>query len=343
MLYRRGDIWHVRITRNGQTVRRSTGTKDKEQAQEFHDRIATEFWRVKNLGDKPRRTWKEAVIRWNKDTRKRTAQDDLDKIAVLDRWLGSKWLDEITWDSWSDVLSELRHERGLTDSTLNRYTTLVTSILNKAEAPWRWLERAPKLPKFAEPEPLKRFLTVEEAQQSVARLEEWAKDMVLFDLATGIRQGNLCSLRWSWIDMQSHVIRIPGSDFKQGRTVAIPLSADAMKILRRQIGRHQEFVFTRDEKPITRWVIYHAWKRAARGLERVNFHTLRKTWASWLRQSGVSLGNIKEAGGWASMAVVESTYAHIQAEHLLPDVNRLGDRLAQIQHTSPDSKDTKVA
>ena len=344
MLYKRGNVWHLCITRGGQTIRRTTGTEDREKAQEYHDRLVTELWRVKQLGDKPRRTWQEAVLRWVKDSRKRTKEEDIAKFRILDKWLGKAFLDEITWEFWADVLAELRQERELTDSTLNRYTSLVTAVLKKAEAPWRWIDKAPKLQTFEEPEPLKVFLTPEEARDCVQKLEEWARDMVLFDLASGIREGNLCGLRWSWIDMQSHVIQIPGSDFKQKRTVVIPLSVEAMKIIRRQIGKHQEFVFTRDGKPVSRYLLYRTWKRASKGLDKkVNVHTLRKTWASWLRQAGVSLGNIKEAGGWASMGVVESTYAHIQADHLLPDVNRLESRLAQVTHMQPDTKETKAA
>ncbi|MHB8551121.1 MAG: site-specific integrase, partial [Acidiferrobacterales bacterium] len=49
-LYRRKTVWWVRFTTPaGQRVRRPTGTADKKQAQEFHDRLKAELWKVQKL------------------------------------------------------------------------------------------------------------------------------------------------------------------------------------------------------------------------------------------------------------------------------------------------------
>jgi hypothetical protein len=58
-----------------------------------------------------------------------------------------------------------------------------------------------------------------------------------------------------------------------------------------------------------------------------------------LRQAGVSLGDIKEAGDWKTLAIVESTYAHIRPDDLVPHV----DKLAPMLHKLDTHQRTKVA
>jgi hypothetical protein len=87
-LFRRpkSNKWWCRFTApNGTEVRRSTGTEDKRQAQEYEDRLRAELWRVHQLGEKPRRTWQEAVVRWVEEHQhKATLDDDMQRLRWLD-------------------------------------------------------------------------------------------------------------------------------------------------------------------------------------------------------------------------------------------------------------------
>ena len=61
-LFKRGNIWWVRFsTPNGQQLRKSAKTANKQLAQEYHDRLKADYWRASKLGEKPRRKWEEAV------------------------------------------------------------------------------------------------------------------------------------------------------------------------------------------------------------------------------------------------------------------------------------------
>ena len=97
-LCKRGGAWWIDVfAPNGERIRRSTGTSNKAQAQEFHDRFKSELWRVGKLGDKPRHLWNEAVVRWLKEqSHKATAKEDVSKLRWLDQFLRGKELTAIT-------------------------------------------------------------------------------------------------------------------------------------------------------------------------------------------------------------------------------------------------------
>ena len=84
-LYKRGSVWWVDVVApNGERIRQSAGTELKSQAQEFHDKLKSELWRLSKLGEKPRRTWNDAVVRWIKE-QSHKATIETDKIHL--RWL----------------------------------------------------------------------------------------------------------------------------------------------------------------------------------------------------------------------------------------------------------------
>lgn len=67
-LYKRGSTWWVDVVApSGERIRRSTGTESKALAQEFHDKLKTELRRIAKLGERPQRSWNEAVVRWIKE------------------------------------------------------------------------------------------------------------------------------------------------------------------------------------------------------------------------------------------------------------------------------------
>src|SRR6185295_16728143 len=67
-LRKRGGIWWVDVVApNGERIRRTAGTANKALAQEYHDRLKADLWRLSKLGERPRKTWNDAVVRWLKE------------------------------------------------------------------------------------------------------------------------------------------------------------------------------------------------------------------------------------------------------------------------------------
>src|SRR5689334_5635991 len=99
-LYKRGSTsWIDFTTPSGARVRRSPETSNKVEAQELHDRLKAEHWRLQKLGEQPKRTWDEAASKWLHETaHKRTHQEDVLKLDWLQQFLRNRMLAEITRD-----------------------------------------------------------------------------------------------------------------------------------------------------------------------------------------------------------------------------------------------------
>src|SRR5260370_30215186 len=90
-LYRRSDsrIWWAAIRLpDGGRVCRSSGTANRQEAQEWLDHMRADLWRIRRLGERPTYTWQDAVVRWcNEKAHKATAQEDRAKFQWLDPYL----------------------------------------------------------------------------------------------------------------------------------------------------------------------------------------------------------------------------------------------------------------
>ena len=111
--------------------------------------------------------------------------------------------------------------------------------------------------------------------------------MVLFSLATGLRQGNLTGLFWSQVDLGRRTAWVHGDDATNCNDLHVPLNDIAINVLQRQRGKHQERVFTYKGKPIN-WANTCAWRSALvrAGVSNFRWHDLRHTWATGLLQLG---------------------------------------------------------
>jgi integrase len=322
-LYKRKDsqVYWVKLSICGQVIQRSSGTAVKQKAQEFHDKLKAEFWEQKKLGAKPVRSWKETVVRFLQETSdKRTHEGDKLKLVWLDAYLGHLTLNDIT----VSVLDEIRQAKlkGNCKSTANRYMSFVRSVLNRA-VNWEWLDKAPKVTMFKEPQGRTRFLTIDEVHRLLKELPEHLQDMVMFTLSCGLRYSNVLKLEWSQVDLKASHVWVAASNSKNGKALSIPLNAQAIAVLTKQIGKHPQLVFTKGGKRIAR-ANGRVWRNALMraGIKDFRWHDLRHTWASWAVQNGVTVFEIQHLGGWSSSRMVER-YAHLSSSHLMAAARKL--------------------
>lgn len=328
--HKQSGIWWVDFTPpSGQRIRRSTGTRNRQQAQEYHDKLKAEFWRVYQLGDKPKRLFEEACI--NYLTLSAGQKDYATKIRHVKYWrtvFGGRTICSLTSDEIQAGLPthrtyKDRPTKKLSASTRNKYLTSIGRILSLAKQAG-WIDVTPIVHKLPEPKIRVRWLTKD---QSIAFLDslnlEWMKDVCKFALATGCRANEIFTLTWDKVDLDSRLTWVTNDLAKSGRSRPVPLNTDAMAVLLKR--PKDKYVFTRIKggakiRQIDRRDFIQALTKI--GLSDFRFHDLRHTWASWHAQAGTPLFALKELGGWETLDMVKK-YAHLNAEHLAKYANHV--------------------
>lgn len=168
-----------------------------------------------------------------------------------------------------------------------------------------------------------RWLTFEEVQRLLKELPYHLRDMMIFTLATGLRDSNVTGLQWKDVDMQRQHAFVSAEASKTKKAIAVPLNGDAMVVLKRRWGQHKTHVFTFRDKPVVR-CNNPAWRKALvrAGIKDFRWHDLRHTWASWHVQNGTSLHELQILGGWASYEMV-LRYAHLSSRQLQAAAKRI--------------------
>src|SRR5262245_43640016 len=125
----KGGIWWIDFqVEGGQRVRQSSGTSDKKAAQELHDRLKNEAWRVVKLGETPRRLFEEGASRWLQEkSGKASLRDDVTKIQFFRQYFGGRTLDSITREEVDALLSKKK------PGNANRHMAWLRAMLRMAE------------------------------------------------------------------------------------------------------------------------------------------------------------------------------------------------------------------
>lgn len=332
-LYRRtpDGPWWVRI---GRKTRRSTGTTDRKDAEEFERVLTERHWRREKLGDRSAVPWNEAAERWLSDSPK-TRKRDRELIAWLKPRVGEYPVSSV---ADPDALEQLR-QHGLRDgwshSTVDRMMGTVSAVLH-ACAKWRYLDHAPAVPMYRPSGTEPRWLTREEFEALRKELPVHLALAARFAVLTLLRMRAMLKLTWDRVDLENKRAWVPRAHQKAARTFGLPLSAEAVRILEelRKLNPEGRHVFQWKGKPIddcNTEAFQKALERAS--IEGANWHTLRHTGASWAVQSGVTLQELMVLGDWRSFAMVLK-YAHLAPSHAAS----AAERVAQWAHSVPTQR-----
>ncbi|WP_083615858.1 site-specific integrase [Pantoea sp. 1.19] len=375
-IFRRGSVWYGSYTTpGGKRIKESLGTEDRKQAQELHDRRKAELWRIERLGDFPDVTFEEACLRWLEEkAHKKSLDADKGRIGFWLMHFEGVLLKDITeakiyaavsrmtnrkakerWEQRAVSMAKKGLDIGeykpaaVSTSTKAKHLALMKALMRAAEREWKWIEKSPVIKVPQERNKRVRWLEPAEAKRLIEECPEPLKSTVEFALATGLRRSNIVDLTWQQIDLQRKVAWIYPEESKSGRAIGVALNEMAEAVLRRQIGRHHNWVFVhtesvkRNDGTTTASVrkmrvdSNTAWRAALKraGIEDFRFHDLRHTWASWLIQAGVPLSALQEMGGWESIEMVQR-YAHLAPNHLTEHARQIdaifGSRVPNLSH-----------
>ncbi|HEX5042531.1 MAG TPA: tyrosine recombinase XerC [Candidatus Polarisedimenticolaceae bacterium] len=223
---------------------------------------------------------------------------------------------------------------GLAKTSIARKLAAVRSFLKHAVRDGR-IEASPAAavpsPKLAKPLP--RNLTVDEIFALLDRIATpdlpGLRDRAVLEMlyATGLRVGELCSLRLDHVDLPGGLVRVLGKGGKErvvpfGSKAAAALRAwlSASAELRRRAGTGSEAVFLNLRGgPLTDRSVRRILDRRlgeAAVLGHYSPHALRHSFATHLLGSGAELRAIQELLGHASLSTTQR-YTHVDVDALM--------------------------
>lgn len=266
-----------------------------------------------------KKSWAHDKQRYNKHIRKKLGNLPLKDIDVL-------------------LLENLKLELGenLADATVKHCLVLIRQTFNKAIL-WQ---------KFAGQDPISgvlipkldnerfRFLSLDEANSLLDILKEKSPiihDMAFVSLYSGLRFGEIAKLTINDLDFAAKIIHV--NNGKTGSRQAY-MSVEVAEILKKRCLPHlgsNDLIFANTLGTVMTRVpaIFKESvdslglnKNATNEKDKIVFHSLRHTFASWLAQRNIPLFTIQVLMGHSTIKMTER-YAHLCPDHKIDAINTL--------------------
>jgi len=240
-----------------------------------------------------------------------------------------------------------RARKPRSEVAVNRELETLRHMFNKA-VEWGMMEKNP-FDKFREPILFKedenrvRYLTEDEIKKLFAVLEEkpkkkrkplseeeptrrinpsYLKNIVKAALLTGLRRGDLLSLKWADADLEKGVLFFNEQKKRSRRRIKV-LNSEMIELLKSIPRGESETIFNGPEGKLLKDIkrsFRTALKKA--GINDFHFHDLRHTSASYMVMRGASLKAVQEHLGHTSLTMTQR-YAHLSPEFQRSEVERL--------------------
>ncbi len=164
-----------------------------------------------------------------------------------------------------------------------------------------------------------KYLTPGELKAALEAAPEWMRAPMAFAACTGVRRGEMLSLRWMDVDMGNR--RLYLRETKNGALRVLPIPEFALSVLRSlPVGKTGDAVFAGVDP--AKLSVYTKRVFARLGIPDASFHALRHTAASWLVMEGVDLYAVGQILGHKTPRMTQR-YAHLSPDYMAGAVNKL--------------------
>lgn len=348
-IFKRGLVWWMSIYANGVRVRKTTGVTEKKLAERIHAKVLTQItegeWFNKPLGED--NTFREMIERYLNEYTISKAPSGKVRDRITSQHLLSFFdgllVKEITPSLVVKYKSE-RRKKGRKPATIEREICLLKRVFNLAVKEWEWIHHNPvaRVSKEKFNNQIDRWLSSDEEKRLLNAGSDWLRAIVIFALNTGMRQGEILSLKWPYVSLSRKTVTVMES--KNGEKRSIPLNRSALEILTTQFKRnHLKSLYVFASKVGTRILkgnIARAFYKAMEygKVENFRFHDLRHTFATRLAQGGIDIYKIAKLLGHKDIRMTQR-YAHHCTDSLRSGVEYL-DKKDTIWTQSEETEQT---
>lgn len=333
-----GKNWYIRGTVRGVTVDETTGTDDRDRAEQIRIRREAEILDRSIHGARKTATFLEASVMYLENG---GASRFVDIVA---RHFGTMPLSEIDQAAIDRAAKRLYPKASAATRNRQVYTP-VSAILHFAAK--RKLCDRPIMERPKQAKGRVRWITHEEADRLIEASARHLKPLLVFLFYTGARLSEALYLDWREVDLnRAHVAFL---DTKTGEDRGVPLHPRVIAELA-NLSHRTGMVFRRpdgrpyEEKQDGGGQIKTAFKGACRraGITDFTPHDCRHTWATWHYQINRDLIALMKLGGWKSEKMV-LRYAHVNVENLSSSISsfpwgKSGEKNGSIEKVERKSK-----
>jgi integrase len=221
----------------------------------------------------------------------------------LKPYFGNYLAAAITTESAKQYLL-LRQTQGATDGTIQQELALLKRMLNLAnQATPPKIARVPYIHMPRVSNVRTGFIERDGYERLLAALPEYLRPAATMAYCTGMRRGEIFSLRWENVDLLTRQVRLNAGETKNGEGRVIPLGDELLEALKSQLHLRNSavpdcpLVFFRlvktKEKPVPSWVpvgdIRKAFEAACTkaGLKGMIWHDFRRSAVRAMVRAGV--------------------------------------------------------
>jgi integrase len=222
-------------------------------------------------------------------------------------------------------------------ATINRHLAILKHMFTKA-GEWELVEdesvkRVHKVKLLEEINSRLRYLTREECQLLIASCDKHLKPVVITALNSGMRKGEILTLKWENVDLRHGFILLDRT--KNGERREIPINEtmkDVLKGITRRLDVPYVFYDTNTGKPFNN--LQRSFNTACKRAKIIDFrfHDLRHCFASHLVMAGIDITTVKELLGHKTLTMT-LRYSHLAPSHKVKAVDIL-DRTLTSTSTS---------
>lgn len=284
-------IWKIDKIYRGERIQESTGTCEREEAEQYLIHLLEKLRQRKVYGVREIKTFAQAAAKYLVEHREqpsiRLTALYLEQVV---EYIGHLPLTHIDDDALAGYLRDRKADavmpdgklkKGVSNRTINIAIERVIRVLQLACRKWRdeerrpWLDSVPLLTKLEEKKASRKPYPMSWEEQSIlfGELPDHLRRMALFKVNTGCREQEVCKLRWDWEifvpELDTSVFLIPAdfggrhenSGVKNRDERLVVLNGVARSIIEQQRGISREWVFPYNGTAMHR-MNDSAWKKA---------------------------------------------------------------------------------